>query len=322
VDVEALPAEFPSPGPRALDAAAACLARCADGSLVLVDGLAFGVLPELARRHARRLRLVALVHHPLHAETGSDAARQRALFESERDALACARLVIVTSATTAAQMHESGLVQRLPAVVEPGVQCAPLREPPRETAGADAAADPARLLCVATLTPRKNHLGLVDALATLRELPWTLRCYGSLTAHPATVATVRARIAALGLGERIALCGEIEGEALEAVRRDSDVFVLPSLYEGYGMAVAEAIVQGLPVIATRTGSAAALVGVDAGVLVEPGDAASLRAALYELLTDSARREQCAAAARARAAHLADWDAAAARFAALLAGVAS
>jgi glycosyltransferase involved in cell wall biosynthesis len=320
VDVEALPAEFPSPGPRALAAAAACLERCVDGSLVLVDGLAFGVLPELARTHARRLRLVALVHHPLHAETGSDAARQRALFESERDALACARLVIVTSAATAAQMRESGLVQRLPAVVEPGVQRAPLREPRGEPARAGSAAH-ARLLCVATLTPRKNHLGLIEALATLRELPWTLRCYGSLTASAATVAAVRARIASLGLGERVELCGEIDGDALEQVRRDSDLFVLPSLYEGYGMAVAEAIAQGLPVIATRTGSAAALVGADAGVLVEPGDAAGLRAALRELLADPVRRERSAAAARARSAHLADWDAAAARFAALLAGVA-
>lgn len=312
MDVEALPAEFPSPGPRALEAAAACLERCADGSLVLVDGLAFGVLPELARTHARRLRLVALVHHPLHAETGSDAARQRVLFASERDALACARLVIVTSAATAAQMHESGLVQRLPAVVEPGVQ--------RALARAGSVAAHTRLLCVATLTPRKNHLGLIEALATLRELPWTLRCYGSLTASAATVAAVRARIASLGLGERIALCGEIDGDALEQVRRDSDLFVLPSLYEGYGMAVAEAIAQGLPVIATRTGSAAALVGADAGVLVEPGDAAGLRAALHALLADPVRREQCAAAARARAARLDDWDAAAARFAALLAGV--
>ena len=61
---------FPFPDAADLAAAGESFAGLAEGSLVLVDGLAFGALPELAEKEAGRLRLVALVHHPLAQETG------------------------------------------------------------------------------------------------------------------------------------------------------------------------------------------------------------------------------------------------------------
>ena len=72
------------------------------------------------------------------------------------------------------------------------------------------------------------------------------------------------------------------------------------------MAVAEALVQGLPVVATRTGAAAQLVG-DAGLLVEPDDRVALTIALRAMLQDPVRREAFAAAARARSALLPRWE---------------
>lgn len=313
VRVEELPAQFPHPGRDALDAAVSCLESCDDHALVMVDGLALGVLPDLARKHARRLRLVGLVHHPLHAGSGLGADAQRRLFESERVALSFVRQVIVTGEDTAAQMLASGLVARRPAVVEPGVQ----RHAPRAPSGEAHT----RLLCIATLTPRKNHVGLIDALAQLRDLPWSLRCFGSLHMHAPTVRAVRQRIARHGLGERVDLEGEVPADALARIRGESDLLVLPSLYEGYGMVVAEALVQGLPVVATRTGAAAALVGDDAGLVVPPGNVAALRDALRLMLMDVSRREACAAAALRRGALLTDWSGAAARLSALLETVA-
>ena len=70
VDVHVLDGDFPAPNDAALAAAEALVASLADDTLVLCDGLGFGAMPETARRHASRLRLVALVHHPLAAETG------------------------------------------------------------------------------------------------------------------------------------------------------------------------------------------------------------------------------------------------------------
>ena len=88
---------------------------------MLVDGLAFGALPEMAEKEAGRLRLVALVHHPLAEETGLSAAASEALFHSERRALAMTRGVIATSSTTAKRLIERyGVMPERLAVARPG----------------------------------------------------------------------------------------------------------------------------------------------------------------------------------------------------------
>ena len=309
VDVRELPARFPFPDDAARDAARALFAQLPDGAVTLVDGLAYGVLGDVVAPHAARLRLAALVHHPLHAETGLDPSQQRRLFDAERRALSMARRVFVTSEATSALMQAAGLVTVAPCVVVPGTTRAPLR-PRRE--------DPhTRLLCVATLTPRKAHALLLDSLATLRALPWTLTCVGSTRMHPPTTAALERQIAALGLVDRVRLHGECEPDELRALHLESDVFVLASAFEGYGMAVAEALAQGLPVVASRTGAAASLVG-DAGLLVDPGDGAALTGALRQLLADVGRREAFAARARARSAMLPRWEESAAQMAGELA----
>lgn len=311
VRLHELPAAFPYPDAAALDAAAQRFSAIPDGALVLIDGLAGGVLPDVLATHAQRLRLAALVHHPLHAESGLDESAQRAFFDSERRALAHVRRVFVTSPGTAAMMLESGLVDREPCVVVPGSERAPLR--PRSDAAFT------RLLCVATLTPRKDHALLLEALARLRTLPWSLDCIGSRDMHPPTAAAVRARIQRLDLASRVHLLGECSPEALRERHLHADLFVLASAFEGYGMAVAEALAQGVPVVATRTGAAEALVG-DAGLVVEPGDEAGLTAALRALLSDPVERERRAAAARRRSATLPRWDDSARLFARELSAV--
>ena len=313
IDVRALPGGFPAPSDHARIAAAQLFAALPDGELVLVDGLALGVLPEIPAVHAARLRIVALVHHPLHLESGLSAVQAARLFASERAALSRVAVVIVTGTGTARQMLASGLVAREPVVIEPGVEALPLRTQ-RD--------DPAtRLLCVATLTPRKNHVLLIRALAALRDLPWKLTCVGSLKMDAATTLAVRAAIAQADLGARVHLVGEVEPVPLRDLRLQSDLAVQASAYEGYGMAVAEALAQGLPVIATRTGASEMLVGDDAGLAVPPDDEDALREALRALLSDPARREACAAAARERAARFPRWADAAERCGALLEAIA-
>jgi glycosyltransferase involved in cell wall biosynthesis len=78
-----------------------------------------------------------------------------------------------------------------------------------------------------------------------------------------------------------------------------DVAVVPSRYEGFGLAAAEAMLLGVPVVASRTGGLEEVVG-DSGILVPPGDAAALAAAIVELHDDRARRERLTAGGRERA----------------------
>ena len=124
----------------------------------------------------------------------------------------------------------------------------------------------------------------------------------------------RAAIDTHGLGDRITLAGEQSPDALAAAWREADVFVLPSSHEGYGMAYAEAMAHGLPVIGTTAGAIPDTVPAAAGLLVEPGDVDALRDALHRIMVDHALRQRLSDGARQAAAVLPDWPAAVGRWA--------
>jgi glycosyltransferase involved in cell wall biosynthesis len=308
VRVHSLDSSFPAPDRAALADAAARFASLPDDALVLVDGLAFGALPDLAAREAARLRLVALVHHPLALESGLDAATCTRLRASETAALAHVRAIVATSERTARDLAGWGVARERIVVVEPGTERAPLARGSTAASAARTTLDrtPVRLLCVATLTPRKGHDLLLDALAPLTGHAWRLDCVGSADRSPSTAERLRARAARLGLDDRIEWRGELPEDALAAAFDAADLFVLPARHEGYGMAVAEALARGLPVVATRTGAIPELVGDDAGLLVPPDDATALSAALHRMLTDATTRARYAAGAARVRARLPTW----------------
>ncbi len=311
VEVRRLDGAWPHPSASELDAASACVKALADDTLVVADGLAFGVLGEVVAPHAQRLRWVALVHHPLHLETGSpDAAREQLLL-SETRALWHARRVLVTSQRTAADAAAMGVPPERIAVVEPGTDAVAIH-------AATARSGPLRLLCVATLTERKGHSLLLQALAGLMHLDWSLHSVGSATRDPVTAAGLRA--VAAPLGERVVWHGELDAAALHAQYAAADVFVLASLHEGYGMVITEALAHGLPVVASDAGALAQTLPAHAGLQVPAGEVAPLQAALSRVLSDAALRERLGAGARAAAGQLPSWAMQAARFATALEAV--
>jgi glycosyltransferase involved in cell wall biosynthesis len=306
---------FPLPGRAALGHADRVLAALPEGALTLIDGLAAAAMPDVLVRHAARLRLVALVHHPLALEPGLATETATTLARSERRALATVRQVVTTSTHTAGLLaRDYAVPAALLAVVEPGTDPA---APAVGSGGPDVA-----LLCVATLTPRKAHGLLLDALAQVVPRNWRLVCVGSTRRDHATATTVRERAAALGLGDRVVLAGEVDDAALAAHYHRADAFVLPTTLEGYGMALAEALARGLPVVSTRAGAVPDTVGDEAALLVPPGDRDALAEALTRLIGEPALRARLAAAARCRAAALPTWTAASASMAAVLDRVAA
>ena len=298
VMVRGLDASFPFPTASALAHARATLARIPDGATVLVDGLAFGAMPEIAAAEAQRLRLVALVHHPLALETGLENGHAEALRASETGALASARIVVTTSAATARSLADYGVAPERAVVVEPGTDPAPLA---RGTHGRVL-----ELLCVSAVVPRKGHAVLVEALAPLVDRPWRLTCAGSLARAPKTVAALRQAIAKLRLAGRVRFAGEVDHVALERYYDRADGFVLATLHEGYGMALAEALARGLPIVSTQAGAVPDTVPPDAGLLVPPGDPVALRRALAQFLDEPDLRARLAAGARAARGRLPSW----------------
>jgi glycosyltransferase involved in cell wall biosynthesis len=300
---------FPRPSADQKAHAEAQLLATASDRPIVIDGLAFGVLPEAAAALHRTHQVVALVHHPLALETGLSEHESEALLESERAALASTRHVITTSPWTADLLVERfGVDRERLTIILPGTDPAPFAR------GNDT---PLSLLSVGAIGPRKSFDLLVEALAPLADRPWRLTIAGDRDRDPAATARLDALIAKHGLRGRIEVPGTISAEQLEALYATADLFVLASRFEGYGMAFAEALAHGLPVIGTTGGATPSTVPASAGRLVAPGDVAALTGALRELIEDADRRRVLAAGARAAAAQLPTWEESGARFSDLL-----
>lgn len=314
IDVIGLGGSFPEPDSTSARALEDALARQPNDTRVVIDGLAMGALPEIVAKHSERLDLTALVHHPLADETGLDEAQRTRLALSETRALSTTRRVIATSAFTARRLADFDIAAERIAVVEPGVDASPLAV----SANADRDGTQ-RLLCVATVTPRKGHDVLIDALAQIGKQDWQCDCIGALDRDLAHARAMTAKILQHGLGNRVHLLGEREPEALNAAYHDADVFVLPSHYEGYGMVVSEALARGLPVITTTGGALAHTLPREAGLAVPPGDVTALADALRRWFEDPELRQHLRVGARQARENLSDWNAAGAAFARALTG---
>jgi glycosyltransferase involved in cell wall biosynthesis len=272
------------------------LATVPDDSILMVDGLAFGVLDEVAETLGRRVRLLALVHHPLALETGLSDQAKAELATRERAALACTRGVVVTSAATARE-----LVANFGVASADIVTALPGTDPvPRATGSGDVPS----ILSVGSLTRRKGHDVLIAALATLRDLSWTCRIVGSRDLDPDIADALERLIHTLQLQDRVTLVGEVEDVQAEYAR--ADIFALASRYEGYGMVFAEALAHGLPIVGCAAGAVPEVVPAAAGFLVAPDSPEEFAAALRRLLDEPPMRKAMADGATRAGAALPSW----------------
>jgi glycosyltransferase involved in cell wall biosynthesis len=299
VETRELDGSFPRPTRAALSDAARVLALVPHGATVLVDGLALGAMPDEIERASSRLRIVALVHLPIAAEIALDPETAAAFRATERRALAASSLVIVTGRSSVPAMEAYGIPRDRIAVVEPGTAPAPLA---RGSPG-----EPLQLLCVATLNQGKGHAILFRALSSILDRDWRLTCAGSLDRDPATVQRLLRQLRSDGLEERVTIAGELDQPHLDAWYDRADLFVLATLQESYGMAVAEAIAHGLPVVSTRTGAIPDFAGDEAARLVAAGDEPAFAGALGEVVADRELRARLAEGARRRRDRLPSWE---------------
>ncbi len=301
VEVLEWPTTFPFPNEDDRLAVAASLAALPDNALVMIDGLALGTLPGLARLERERLRLVALVHHPLALETGLSPMMSATFAAEELDALSSVRAVIVTSGTTATIVEGAfGVPGEKITVAQPGV------DRPAAARG-ERRPGPVRLFAMGSISPRKAHHVLIEALARIEDLDWTCVIAGSLEREPEVAEALIGQIAMLGLSDRVKLVGEVDEAQAARLYAEADIFALASVYEGYGMVFAEAQAHGLPIVATTGGAIPEAVPQSAGILVPPDDAEAFAEALAELIDDPAKRAALAEGSRDAGAYLPGWN---------------
>ncbi len=295
----ALPAGFPSPTQSDLDATGSLIAATSATDVVLFDGLAYGAIPaDVVRRFDRRI--VALVHHPLCLETGVPPDRAIMLKQLETEALALARRIVTTSATTGSILAaDFGVRPEKIVVAEPGTSPQPRAK--------GSGGRPLRLLAVGSIVPRKGYDVLIEAMQPLKVLDWQLDIAGALDRNPAAVSALRQQIAALGLQDRIRLLGPVGDEALADLYDCADLFVMSSHYEGYGMVLTEALSRGLPIVATTGGAAAETVPNGAALKVEPGSPRALAWTLGRAIEDGKIRQALSDAAWEAASRLPRWE---------------
>jgi glycosyltransferase involved in cell wall biosynthesis len=306
VDVLDLGDGFPFPTDAQRATALRILSAVPRGCPIILDGLAFGALPEAGALRSRT-PLIALVHQPLAQESGLDTAQADVFRESERAALAAAARVVVTSETTGRIVTTDYSVQsQRISVVRPG------NDPVPPARGSSDAA--VRLLSIGSVVPGKGYDVLIAALATIADLPWRLTIAGDRTRNLAAAARLDADISDHGLGDRVVVLGAVPPERVIELYLASDVFVLASRFESYGMALAEALAHGLPVVSTRAGAIPDTVPEGTGLLVPPDDVVALAQALRRLISDRTERQRFAMNARAAAAQFPSWQESARLFA--------
>jgi glycosyltransferase involved in cell wall biosynthesis len=152
------------------------------------------------------------------------------------------------------------------------------------------------LLSLGTVQPRKNYVGLMKALARLSEPDVSLVIAGG---RGWLSDGIYRAVEELGLGTRVQFLGFVDDVDLPALYNLAVLFVLPSLYEGFGIPLLEAMACGTPVIAADNSSLPEVVG-DAGILVNAHDADALAEAMQQLLGDSEQRRELARRGLARA----------------------
>jgi glycosyltransferase involved in cell wall biosynthesis len=314
VHEHALAGSWPRPDAASLATLAAVVERIPDEAVVLLDGLIASAAPEVLVPHSARLRLIVLIHMPLGDRP--PAGCEQTVRMREQAVLSAAAGIVTTSAWTRRRLLE---LYPLPVerihVAPPGVDAAEL---------ATGSPDGGALLCVAAVTFGKGHDVLLDALATIAELPWSCVCVGALDRDPAFAADLRRRSLQRDLADRVSFPGPRIGADLDRSYAAADLLVLASRAETYGMVVTEALARGLPVVATRVGGVPEAVGhgdgaTRPGLLPPPEDAAAFGAALRAWLSDAELRALLREAASARRASLPGWMATASTLAGVLAG---
>jgi glycosyltransferase involved in cell wall biosynthesis len=268
-------------------------------------------------RLARRLPTVATIHHPISvdrrialagAATHKERMRRRRWFSfvpmQARVARRLGRVISVSASAADDVVRDFGVQRSRVRVIHNGVDQDLFRPL------ADIARMPGRIVTVASSDlPSKGLVHLIEAVAKLRtERQVDLTIIGK----GGRGRSVGRMIARYGVEDAVRVVGRVDALDMVRLYAESQVAVVPSLYEGFSLPALEAMSCGVPLVATQGSALEEVVGRegDAGVLVPPGDAGALARAIGELMDDPERLTAMGREGRARVAGGFTWRSAA------------
>jgi glycosyltransferase involved in cell wall biosynthesis len=251
----------------------------------VIDGFCLYAFDGLEQR-LRGAGVTGMVHHPMSLEPQLPQAEREAFAAIEQRILPQLARIVVPSETIRSRLT-AALTLPSVEVVAPGIADAA-----RSTGSGGGRC---HLLAVGSLIPRKGHDTILRALAGLADLDWTLTICGDGEIDPDHAAELRAQAQAAGLAARVVFAGACAAARMEELWQAADVFVSGSCFEGYGMAVAEAVRRGIPLAVTTGAAVAEVIPLDCSVIVEPGDHVQLSKALRRLIFSAPLRQDLAEA---------------------------
>lgn len=277
--------------------------------LLLQDELAHPslILPNLCLRRRRPLPLVSLVHH-LRCCEEHPSWLTWLYRQEERLYLHTVHGFIFNSEATRQSVEDLGIRGRPYVVAYPGGDRFQRTLSQEAIAARCRRVGPLRLLFLGNVIPRKGLHTLLAALELLPREGWRLTVTGDLKGEPAYVKRLQKRVHDNDWDSQVKFTGLLGKEQVAGLLAQSDLLVVPSFYEGFGMAYLEGMAFGLPAVATTAGGAKEFIthGQD-GFLIPPGDLEALARSLFSLMTDRERLLGMSLAARARFLRHPTWE---------------
>jgi glycosyltransferase involved in cell wall biosynthesis len=296
--------ELPFPLPTLAGPLVVAGVRAMQPDAILLDSIAAAFMAPFLRFLPRRVPLVGILHQ---SAGGIDHGSWRTRLQAQADNYVyrhCARLLIASQALRD-EFAAAGFPPNQLLVAAPGRDVAESAELP---AGDVRQGRRAAFLCVANWVARKDILSLLDAFAMLPPDAATLHLAGDEEAEPDYGARVLSRLERGDLADRVVRHGKLRRDQVAGLYQAVDAFVLPSLSEPYGTVYGEAMACGLPVVGWRAGNLPHLARHEQqGLVLEPGDTASLTCAMLRLAEDESLRRKMGEAAQKRSLDFPTWD---------------
>jgi glycosyltransferase involved in cell wall biosynthesis len=273
------------------------LEKLPHGTCVVVDSIILASLHHIVQEFRERLIFLGLIHLPSSYDISSGVRGE--LSGEELTALKQVHQVIVTGRFTFELLCNDGLNPSKIRIVEPGTDLFPRKKRYKPV--------PSELLCISNYSALKAQDVLIRALNRLKARDWTLHLYGDADRDKEYSAFVRSLIQLQTMENRIIMHGIVERDEISTVYLDADLFVMPSLFESYGMALTESLAHGIPVVTTLAGNIPYTVPAGMGILIEPANEEQLAEAICTLLDDPQKYSNLCVAASQYYRQVRSWE---------------